>query len=64
MELTDAGRAAVRRWQAGNTEILTAARERLHPAWQHLIAAALPALEELVDAIDACAEDPSTAAAG
>lgn len=56
LRLTTMGSHAVERWQAINAEILRAAFEDLHPAWQHLLAAALPALRELVQAIDAQAE--------
>lgn len=31
----------------------------LHPGWQHLLAAALPALRELVSAIDSLADQPA-----
>jgi DNA-binding MarR family transcriptional regulator len=57
LALTPAGESAVRQWQAHNAEILHAATERLHPAWQHLLTASLPALRELVAAIDELAED-------
>lgn len=56
LELTDTGRAAVERWQGHNAAILAAALDGVHPAWRHLIAAAVPALNELVGAIDALAE--------
>jgi DNA-binding MarR family transcriptional regulator len=52
LSLTVAGAAAVRRWQAVNNEILSAAVERLHPAWRHALGAAVPALSELVATID------------
>ena len=50
--LTDAGTSAVREWQALNAAILRTAMASLHPGWQHLLSAALPALEELIIAID------------
>ena len=56
LELTEPGRDAVQRWQTNNTEILEAAVTNLHPAWQHLLTAALPALRELVGSIDDLAE--------
>ncbi|WP_233574193.1 MarR family winged helix-turn-helix transcriptional regulator [Amycolatopsis panacis] len=56
LELTTAGREAVDRYQAHNAAILAAALDRVHPAWRHLIAAAIPALAELIGAIDALAE--------
>lgn len=56
LSLTDAGDQAVRRWQAVNAGILRQALGQVHPAWQHLLAAALPALRELVVAIDSLAE--------
>lgn len=59
LRLTEAGEAAVADWQARNEEILRAALGRLHPAWQHLLGASLPALHELVGAIDALAESPA-----
>jgi DNA-binding MarR family transcriptional regulator len=52
LRLTPAGADAVRRWQAANAGILQAAMGALHPGWQHLLAASLPALRELVSAID------------
>lgn len=54
--LTDAGRDAVHRWHGINAEIVAAAVANLHPAWQHLLTAALPALRELVGSIDDLAE--------
>lgn len=61
LELTDPGREAVHRWQATNAEILADAVAKLHPAWRHLLTAALPALRELVGTIDDLAETSSTA---
>jgi DNA-binding MarR family transcriptional regulator len=52
LTLTDAGSRAVRNWHATNTAILRAAFKDLHPGWQHLLNAALPALRELIHAID------------
>lgn len=57
LELTALGREAVHRWHGHNAEILETAMARLHPAWQHLLTAALPALHQLVGAIDDLAED-------
>lgn len=56
LALTEAGETAVRRWQTTNAGILDAALMDLHPGWQHLITAALPALRELIGAIDDLAE--------
>jgi DNA-binding MarR family transcriptional regulator len=56
LRLTAAGAAAVREWQATNEAILQAAVTSLHPGWQHLLAAALPALRELVGAIQDLAD--------
>ncbi|MFE0023304.1 MarR family winged helix-turn-helix transcriptional regulator [Amycolatopsis sp. NPDC059021] len=56
LRLTPEGAKAVRAWQATNDAILSAAVEHLHPGWQHLLTAALPALDELVRAIDTVAE--------
>ncbi|MDT8913377.1 MarR family transcriptional regulator [Amycolatopsis sp. PS_44_ISF1] len=58
LALTPAGEEAVRQWQAHNAEILRAAIGRLHPAWQHLLTASLPALGELVAAIDDLVDEP------
>ena len=52
LELTDAGARAVCRWQDTNAAILRAALAGLHPGWQHLLTAAIPALAELTSAID------------
>ncbi|MBY8860180.1 MFS transporter [Nocardia sp. CA2R105] len=56
LTLTDEGRAAVRAWQSTNTDILRTALDDLHPGWQHLLAAAMPALTELTRAIDTLAD--------
>jgi DNA-binding MarR family transcriptional regulator len=56
LRLTPAGEDAVRRWQAANAGILHAAMGALHPGWQHLLTASLPALQELVSAIDNIAD--------
>jgi DNA-binding MarR family transcriptional regulator len=58
LSLTADGERAVRTWQATNAAILRAALADLHPGWRHLIGAALPALRELVAAIDARADHP------
>ncbi|GAB2968136.1 MarR family transcriptional regulator [Amycolatopsis acidiphila] len=55
LALTEAGEEAVRRWQRTNAGILRSALADLHPGWQHVLTAALPALGELVGAIDALA---------
>lgn len=55
--LTEAGMDAVRRRQTVNAEILRRALAALHPGWQHLVTAALPALAELVGAIDELAAE-------
>lgn len=62
LTLTGTGEQAVRHWHTTNAAILRTALTELHPAWQHLLTAALPALRELVQAIDTLAE-PSTAKA-
>lgn len=56
LNLTPAGAHAVRQWQETNTAILGGALSELHPAWRHVLSGALPALNELIDAIDAVAE--------
>jgi|GEM_PF-182479 len=61
LTLTEDGLAAVRGWQTTNTDILRTALDDLHPGWQHLLAAAMPALTELTHAIDSLA-DPAPAA--
>jgi MFS family permease len=53
---TGEGLAAVRGWQATNSDILRTALDDLHPGWQHLLAAAMPALGELTRAIDSLAD--------
>jgi len=53
LELTDAGLAAVTRWHALNTSIVEAALATLDPRHQRALATALPALHELIQAIDA-----------
>lgn len=60
LALTHAGEHAVGQWHTTNTAILRNALTELHPAWQHLLTAALPALRELIDAIDALAEPATT----
>ncbi|MFI5776831.1 MarR family winged helix-turn-helix transcriptional regulator [Nocardia sp. NPDC051570] len=59
LTLTARGRKAVRSWQATNTEILRTALADLHPGWQHLLTAAMPALDELTRAIDRLADQRS-----
>ena len=62
LALTAAGEDAVRHWQHTNANILRAALADLHPGWRHVLTAALPALHELVGAIDDLApEDLSRA---
>lgn len=56
LTLTPTGDQAVRQWHTNNAVILRKALNDLHPAWQHLLTAALPALRELITAIDALAE--------
>lgn len=60
LTVTASGNEAVQRWQTTNADILHSALIELHPAWQHLLAAALPALRELIHAIDTLAEPAST----
>lgn len=61
LALTAAGQEAVDRWHATNAAIVATAVAGLHPAWQHLLTAALPALRELVGSIDDLAESaPAT----
>lgn len=69
LTLTDRGSAAVRQWQATNTAILGAALSELDPGWQHLLTSSVPALQELVRAIDRLGEPeavhtPSSSATG
>ncbi|WP_067893462.1 MFS transporter [Nocardia vaccinii] len=56
LTLTADGAAAVRGWQSTNAGILRTALDELHPGWQHLLAAAMPALTELTRAIDTLAD--------
>ncbi|WP_405133014.1 MFS transporter [Nocardia sp. NBC_01388] len=58
LTLTGGGQDAVRSWQATNTDILCIALAELHPGWQHLLSAAMPALDELTRAIDTLADPP------
>ncbi|MFJ4655885.1 MFS transporter [Nocardia sp. NPDC088792] len=58
LTLTAAGQDAVQSWQATNTDILRTALSGLHPGWQHLLSAAMPALDELTRAIDTLADPP------
>jgi DNA-binding MarR family transcriptional regulator len=53
LELTEAGRAAVTRWQRLNTQIVETALADLDTPHQQALAIALPALHELIQAIDA-----------
>lgn len=55
LTLTANGERAVRQWRTTNTAILRGALNELHPAWRHLLTASLPALSELVRAIDTLA---------
>ena len=52
LSLTQDGEQAVHRWHATNAGILRTSFEDLHPGWQQLISAALPALWELISSID------------
>lgn len=52
LSLTDRGAAAVSNSQSMNTTILRAALDSLHPGWRSLLAAAIPAVQELIRAID------------
>lgn len=56
LTLTPAGDRAVRDWHTTNETILRDAIAELHPAWQHLLSSAQPALRELVHAIDTVTE--------
>ena len=56
LTLTPDGDRAVRAWHATNETVLREAIAELHPAWQHLLSAAQPALRELVRAIDTVTE--------
>ena len=60
LTLTEQGEEAVSAWHATNAGILRSAFGDLHPGWQHLLGAALPALGELIEAIDAQAEQPES----
>ncbi|GLY66958.1 MarR family winged helix-turn-helix transcriptional regulator [Amycolatopsis taiwanensis] len=52
LTLTGSGERAVGAWQATNAAILRGALADLHPGWRQLLTAALPALRELITAID------------
>lgn len=60
LNLTEDGEHAVSAWHATNAGILRSAFGDLHPGWQHLLSAALPALGELIEVIDAQAEQDET----
>lgn len=64
LSVTEDGAAAVQRWNSTNATILRAALADLHPGWQHLIGAALPALRELIQAIDSLADHPAADRSG
>jgi DNA-binding MarR family transcriptional regulator len=61
LTLTPSGAEAVRTWHTTNADILGAALDDLHPGWQHLLTAALPALRELVLAIDTITDQRAAA---
>lgn len=58
LTLTPAGAEAVQRWQTTNRTILRGALDELQPASREVLRSALPALDELVHAIDAGVERP------
>lgn len=60
LRLTPAGAAALARWQATNAAILHAALAALPADQQQALHAALPALNRLVDQVDALVERPPT----
>lgn len=64
LTLTEEGGNAVSTWHATNAGILRSAFGDLHPGWQHLLSAALPALAELIKAIDAQADPQDTQTRG
>jgi DNA-binding MarR family transcriptional regulator len=57
LHLSDAGAAAVRRWQRINENILSVALAALTPDHRDSLSAAAPALRDLTTAIDALADD-------
>jgi len=59
LTLTPTGEEAVLRWQTTNAGILRTAYDDLHPGWQHLITAALPAVRELIGTIDQLVDQES-----
>lgn len=58
LTLTEEGQHAVARWRTTNTAIVRRAFGELAPRSRELLAAALPALGELVQAVDARADAP------
>jgi len=58
LHLTPAGAATLARWQAANTLILHTALAALPTDLQQAVNVALPALEHLIDQIDALADQP------
>ena len=63
LRLTPAGAAALDRWQASNAAVLGAALAGLPPAEQRTLQAALPALDRLIEQVDAIAERPAPGSA-
>jgi DNA-binding MarR family transcriptional regulator len=58
LHLTSAGADTLERWQAANTAILHTALAALPAGQQHALDLALPALDHLIDQIDALADQP------
>jgi DNA-binding MarR family transcriptional regulator len=59
LRLTAAGAATLRHWQATNATILDTALAALPADRQHALRAALPAMDELIDQVDALADQPA-----
>ncbi len=64
LTLTDAGRAAVDGWKDTNAAIIQTALATLPAPHRRALAGALPALHELIRAVDALADTPANAPGG
>lgn len=64
LTLTDSGDQAVEQWKRTNTSIIQTALATLHEPHYEALATALPALRELIQAVDAIADAPPADASG
>jgi DNA-binding MarR family transcriptional regulator len=61
LRLTPAGAGTLQRWQAANATILDTAVAALPTGQQQALRAALPALDQLIEQVDALADQPERA---